>query len=217
VLCAAAVAGGAAILFLRLRLPAGARWVYVLLFVAVMLRWAEDPGRTDLAVAALLVAAVLAFQAKQLVLSCLCLGLSLGVHETGLVFGLSLLAALLLDGARWRQVPRRIAAAGLLVLAAFIALYVLLGLLPHADVATMVSVVRSHFPTHEYVDWAIYFAVSGSRGVRTSICQNLGDPTYPLHLATGLGVTAIFIALLRNRAKPSLPAALLAAVPPFLF
>ena len=217
VLCAAAVAGGAATLFVRLRLRAGARWVYVLLFVALMMRWAEDPGRTDLAVAALLVAAALAFQAKQLVLSCLCVGLSLGVHETGLVFGLSLLAALLLDGARWRQVPRRTAAAGLLVLAAFVALYVLLGLLPHADVATMVSVVRSHFPTHEYVDWAIYFAVSGSRGVRTSICQNLGDPTYPLHLATGLGVIAIFIALLRNGARPSLPAVLLAAVPPFLF
>jgi hypothetical protein len=203
VLCAAAVAGGAAILFLRLRLrlPAGGRWVYVLLFVALMLRWAEDPGRTDLAVAALLVAAVLAFQAKQLVLSCLCLGLSLGVHETGLVYGLSLFAALLLDGARWRQVPRRTGAAGLLVLAAFVALYLLLGMLPHADVPTMVSVVRSRFPTNEYVDWAIYFAVSGSRGVRTSICQNLGDPTYPLHLATGLGVIAIFIALLRNRAR----------------
>ena len=217
VLCAAAVAGGAAILFLRLRLPAGARWVYVLLFVALMLRWAEDPGRTDLTVAALLVAAVLALQAKQLVLSCLCLGLSLGVHETGLVYGASLLAALLLDGARWRQVPRRAAAAGLLVLAAFVALYLLLGMLPHADVPTMVSVVRSRFPTNEYVDWAIYFAVSGSRGVRTSICQNLGDPTYPLHVAQGLGVIAIFIALLRNRAKPSLPVALLAAVPPFLF
>ena len=107
--------------------------------------------------------------------------------------------------------------AGLLVLAAFVVLYVLLGLLPHADVPTMVSVVRSHFPTHEYVDWAIYFAVSGSRGVRTSICQNLGDPTYPLHVATGLGVIAVFIALLRNGARPSLPAVLLAAVPPFLF
>ncbi len=217
VLCAAAVAGGAASLFLHLRLRAGARSVYALLFVALMLRWAEDPGRTDLAVAALLIAAALAFQAKKLVLSCLCVGLSLGVHETGLVFGLSLLAGLLLDGARWRQVPRRTVVVGLLVLAVFVALYVLLGMLPHADVPTMVSVVRSRFPTHEYVDWAIYFAVSGSRGVRTSICQNLGDPTYPLHLATGLGVIAIFIALLRNGARPSLPAALLAAVPPFLF
>ena len=37
-------------------------------------------------------------------------------------------------GARWRQVPRRTAAAGLLVLAAFVALYLLLGMLPHADV-----------------------------------------------------------------------------------
>ena len=166
VLCAAAVAGGAATLFLHLRLRAGARWVYALLFIALMLRWAEDPGRTDLAVAALLIAAALAFQAKALVLSCLCVGLSLGVHETGLVFGLSLLAGLLLDGARWRQVPRRTAVAGLMVLAAFVALYVLLGMLPHADVATMVSVVRSHFPTHEYVDWAIYFAVGGRRGVR---------------------------------------------------
>ena len=217
VLCAAAVAAGAATLFLHLRLRAGARGVYVLLFVALMLRWAEDPGRTDLAVAALLVAAALAFQARQLVLSCLCVGLSLGVHETGLVFGLSLLAALLLDGARWRQVPRRTAAAGLLVLATFVALYALLGRLPHADVATMVAVVRSHFPRHEFVDWAIYFAVSGSRGVRTSICQNLGDPTYALHLTTGLGVITVFITLLRNEGRPSLPAVLLAAVPPFLF
>jgi hypothetical protein len=216
-LCAAAVAGGAATLFLHLRLRAGARWVYALLFVALMLRWAEDPGRTDLAVAALLIGAALAFQAKKLVLSCLCVGLSLGVHETGLVFGLSLLAGLLLDGARWRQVPRRSAVAGLIALAAFVALYALLGMLPHADVPTMVAVVRSHFPLHEYVDWAIYFAVSGSRGVRTSICQNLGDPTYSLHLATGLGVIAIFIALLRNGTRSSLPAALLAAVPPFLF
>src|SRR6187399_2286190 len=146
VLCAAAVAGGAANLFLHLRLRAGARSVYALLFVALMLRWAEDPGRTDLAVAALLIAAALAFQAKKLVLSCLCVGLSLGVHETGLVFGLSLLAGLLLDGARWRQVPQRTAVAGLTVLAAFVALYGLLGMLPHADVPTMVSVVRSHFP-----------------------------------------------------------------------
>jgi hypothetical protein len=217
VLCAAAVAAGAATLFLHLRLRAPARGVYVLLFIALMMRWAEDPGRSDLAVAALLVAAALAFQARKLVLSCLCVGLSLVVHETGLVFGLSLLGALLLDGGRWRQVPRRAAAFGSLVLAAFVALYVLLGMLPHADVATMAAVVRSHFPTHEYVDWAIYFAVSGSRGVHTSVCQNLGDPTYPLHLATGLGVIAIFIALLRNEGKPPLPAALLAAVPPFLF
>jgi hypothetical protein len=213
VLCAAAVAAGAATLFLHLRLRAPARGVYVLLFIALMMRWAEDPGRSDLAVAALLVAAALAFQARKLVLSCLCVGLSLGVHETGLVFGLSLLGALLLDGGRWRQVPRRAAAFGSLVLAAFVALYVLLGMLPHADVATMAAVVRSHFPTHEYVDWAIYFAVSGSRGVHTSVCQNLGDPTYPLHLATGLGVIAIFIALLRNEGKPPLPAALLAAFP----
>ncbi|MEO9190556.1 MAG: hypothetical protein ABI224_11250 [Acetobacteraceae bacterium] len=217
VLCAASVAAGAATVFLHLRLRAGAQWIYVLLFVALMLRWAEDPGRTDLAVAALLIGAALAVQAGRLVLACVCVGVSLSVHETGLVFGMSLLAALLFDNARWRQVPRRTAAKGLAVLASFVTLYLLLGLLPHADVPTMVSVVRSHFPTHEYVDWAIYFAVSGSRGVRTSICQNLGDPTYLLHLASGLFVVAIFIALLRHRGRPSLPALLLAAVPPFLF
>ena len=216
VLCAAAVAGGAAALFLHLRLRAGERLLYVLLFVALMLRWAEDPGRTDLAVAALLIAAGLAFQARLLLVACLCVGVSLGIHETGLIFGVSLLAALLLDGGRWRQVTRRNATAGVLVLSTFIALYVLLGTLPQADVPTMVSVVRSRFPRHEYVDWAIYFAVSGGRGVRTSVCQNLGDPTYPLHLATGLGVIGLFITLLRRRTRPSLAAALLAAVPPVL-
>ena len=217
VLCAAAVAAGAALLLARLRLQAGQRLAYVLLLAALMLRWAEDPGRTDLAVAALLIAAGLAFQARRLPLACACAGFGLGVHESGLVFGLPLLAGLLFDGGRWQQVTRRGATAGLLVLGIFLALYLLVGTLPHADVPTMVSVVRSRFPRHEYVDWAIYFAVSGGRGVQTSVCQNLADPTYPLHLATGLGVIGLFIMLLRRERRPSLIAALLAAVAPFLF
>ena len=135
---------------------------------------------TDLAVAALLIAAVLAFQAKKLVLSCLCVGLSLGVHETGLVFGLSLLAGLLLDGARWRQVtaahrrggpdgPRGLRCA--------------LCAARHAAARRRsddgVGRAFSLSPTHEYVDWAIYFAVSGSRGVRT---LDLPEPRRPARI-----------------------------------
>lgn len=217
VLSATAVAAGAATLFARLKGHWHRKAAFALLMCALMLRWAEDPGRTDMAVAALLCAAALALTSGHFVLSCVCVSVSLGVHETGLVFGLPLLAGLLVDQARWRRLDRRATVLGAIVLLGSLAFYVALGALPHADAATMVSVVRSRLPRHDYVDWAIYFAISGSRGVQTSLCQNLGDPTYVIHLATGLLVIGLYVTLLRERKTPTLASALLVAVPPFLF
>lgn len=208
----------AAIWLLGRRPTSAANWlVPALLVVALMGRWGEDPGRTDLCIAALLGGAAAGVARRRFVAAFACVAVGLAVHENGLVFGAPLLLALLLDARRRAPLPRRPIAFGLVVLVAALGAYLLLPVLPHADRATMVSVVRSRFPLHEYVDWAIYFAVSGPRGVATSICQNLGDPTYGLHIVSGLGVIALFDTLLRSARSPSRAVVFLASVPPFLF
>ena len=53
-LAAAAVAAGATLVFARLTAPLATRLAFVFVALAIMLRWAEDAGRTDMAVAALL-------------------------------------------------------------------------------------------------------------------------------------------------------------------
>ena len=217
VLAAAGVAAGACVLFARLVRPWPERAVFALLLIALMMRWAEDPGRTDIAVAALLGAAALALLAERPVPAALAVAVALFVHETGFVFGLPLLAGLWLDQGRWRRRGRSGAAGVGAVLGLALLLYLAFDRLPRADARTMVDVVRSHFPPHTYVDWAIYFAIGGWRGVQTSLCQNAGDPTYALHVGGGLLVIALFIAMLRRRGAPGWPAALLVALPPFLF
>jgi len=217
VLAAAAVAACACVLFARLTRPWPERAAFAVLLVALMMRWAEDPARTDIAVAALLGVAALAVLAARPVAAALAVAVGLFVHETGFVFGLPLLAGLWLDQGRWRAIGRRRAAAVAAVLGFALLLYLAFDRLPRADAGTMVEVVRSHFPRHEYVDWAIYFAVSGARGVHTSLCQNAGDPTYALHVGSGLLVIGLFIAILKRRGAPGWPAVLLVSVPPFLF
>ena len=217
VLSAAAVAAGACTLFARLVRPWPERAAFALLLIALMLRWAEDPGRTDIAVAALLCAAALAVLAARPVLAALAVAVALFVHETGFVFGLPLLAGLWLDQGRWRTLGRRSVVGVGAVLGLALLLYLAFDRLPRADARTMVDVVRSHFPPHTYVDWAIYFAISGVRGVHTSLCQNAGDPTYALHVGGGLLVIALCIAILRRRGAPGWPALLLVSLPPFLF
>jgi len=213
---AAAVAAAACVLFARLQRPLAERIAFALLLVALMMRWAEDPGRTDIAVAVLLALAAIASIAGRPLLAALAVALGVFIHETAFVFGIPLLIGLWLDQGRWRALGRRDATGVATLLGAALLLYLAFDRLPHADARTMVEVVRSHFPPHTYVDWAIYFAISGARGVRTSLCQNANDPTYWLHVGSGLLVIALFIGVLKRR-RPGWPALLVASVPPFLF
>ena len=152
VLAAAAVAGAACVLFARLARPWPERAAFALLLVALMMRWAEDPGRTDIVVAALLGVAALAVLSGRPVAAALAVAVGLFVHETGFVFGLPLLAGLWLDQGRWRAIGRRAAFGVSAVLGPALLLYLAFDRLPHADARTMVDVVRSHLPPHEHVD-----------------------------------------------------------------
>ncbi|MEO6746514.1 MAG: hypothetical protein ABIS28_13000, partial [Caldimonas sp.] len=217
VLSAAAVAAAACVLFARIVRPWPERAAFAVLLIALMMRWAEDPGRTDIAVAALLGVAALAVLAGRPIAAALAVAVGLFVHETGFVFGLPLLAGLWLDQGRWRAIKLRGRVGVAAVLGLALLLYLMFDRLARADAQTMVEVVRSHFPRHDYVDWAIYFAVGGARGVQTSLCQNAGDPTYALHVGSGLLVIGLFVAILKRPGAPGWPALLLVSLPPFLF
>lgn len=226
VVSAAALAAAIGLLFRRIE---GSRWVraaFALTALALMARWAEDAvGRTDLAVAALLAFATLAVRAHRPVAAGLLVGSGLFIHETSMILGAPLLMALFVvqrgeaDGrGRWHGREARLDAARLAgVLGACLALYIGMAWLPHADTATMIAAVRAKFPPHRFVDWAIYFAVSGNRGVRTSVCQNATDPNFWLHLGSGLLLIGVIAFALGRTLAHGRRALLFAAVPAYVF
>jgi len=216
-LFAAAVAALAAWWLWRAKRPLGERVVAGIVVAMLMLRWGEDAGRTDIAVATLLLIASVAVLRRAPAVAALAVAIGLGVHETAFIFGLPLLAALALDGARWRSWSPASIARALLVLVATSLLYAALPLLPHAATRAMVEAVQSGLPRHEYVDWAIYFAVSGGRGVRTSVCQNANDPTFAVHAICGLLLIGVVIEVLHRRERPRRWIFWLAALPGFAF
>jgi hypothetical protein len=215
-LSAACVAATAAWLLRRLQAPAVTRGVFALTMLIIVLRWGDDAGRTDMAVAALLGGATIAFARGRVAIAAACVATGLFIHESSFVFGLPLLLALALQTGWARITPRqRLAAAA--VLGAALLLYLSLDALPHAARRDIVQVIRGRLPVHEHVDWALYFALSGLRGVRASICQNLTDPSYWVHPVSGLIVIGFACAALVPRPRANLAWALLATLPGFVF
>ena len=215
-LSAACVASTAAWLFRRLEAPPCTRWAFALTMLVIMLRWGEDAGRTDMAVAALLGCATIAFVRRRPAVASVFVGVGLFVHESSFVFGLPLLLSLAMQTGWARITPRqRLAMAA--VLGAALVLYLNLDAFPHAGRREMVQVIRTRLPIHEHVDWALYFALSGMRGVQASICQNLTDPSYWVHPTSGLVVIGLACAAVVERGRARLAWALLAALPGFVF
>jgi hypothetical protein len=217
ILMSAAVAAAVAILFYRLDFALARRLAFALVSFAMMLRWAEDAGRTDMAIAALLAWATIAVQRGRLDWASAAVGAGLFVHESGLIFGGPLLVALVLmrGGLRGFGTATKFRAAGALAIA--LSCYVFLGLLPQSNVQVMVDAVRAKFVPNLFVDWAVYYAISGTRGIATSICQNWTDPSYWMHPLSGAVVLVVVYTALAGRRKCDLPVMLIAAIPPFAF
>ena len=217
VLSAIAVSAVACWLFVRLHRTAWQKAAFALVLVALMARWADDAGRSDMAVAALLgLAAILAVRSRPALSAC-CVGIALAVHESGYVFGIPLLLTLLVDQGRWRRISARALWSTLAVVGATLLLYAVLPLFPHADAHTMAESVRARLPRSEIVDWAIYYAISGSRGVETSVCQNRIDPTYARHIFSGAFVIGLVTVVLRAGRFPHWLVAAFASLVPYAF
>jgi hypothetical protein len=209
----------ASVVFARMRRPPLQVISFAVLLIALTLRWTQDLGRTDVLMAALIALTAIAF--RKPLIACSLVAVGLFIHEVSVIYGIPLLGALWLDQGRWREMSIKPSLGGGAVLLAALALYASLGLMPHAAPEEMVDVVRNVMPqrswAREQVDIAIYFAVSELRGIRTAICQNAIDPTYSLHLMTGLLTIGSFIVALKDKYGPSIYTALLVSVPSFIF
>jgi uncharacterized membrane protein len=185
------VAAVLALLLARSRAPLVRRAAFAVVALALMMRWGEDVGRTDLAIVALLGAATLAWLSGRTVLAALTIGLGLFMHEASLIVGAPLLAALAWRDASRGAIAWRRLRTPLVILGACLAVYVAFRWLPHSTNAEIATRVRERVGDNEAVDVALYFALAGWRGVQTAICQNALDPAASMHVVMGLVVIAV--------------------------
>ena len=178
-------------LFARFRAPGVRRFAFAVVALALMMRWGEDGGRTDLAVVAVLGAATWAWLSGHIVIATLTVGIGLFIHEASVIVGLPLLAAF-----AWRDASRgalnwqrmRIS---LVILGVALAVYLAFPWLPHSTHAEIATRVRQRVGDNEAVDVALYFALAGFRGVRAAICTSAKDPAASMHVAMGLAAIAL--------------------------
>jgi len=205
-----------ALLFARFHAPVVRRVAFAVVALALMMRWGEDGGRTDLAVVALLGAATLAWLSGRLVTAALMVGLGLFIHEASVILGVPLLAAF-----AWRDASRgdltwQRVRTPLVILGAVLAVYFAFPWLPHSTNAEIATRVRERVGNNDAVDVALYFALAGFRGVRAAICHNGYDPATSMHVVMGLvviAVTALALAAWRGASRWMV---LLAGLPGYL-
>ena len=213
---ALAVACVLALLFARFQAPVVRRVVFAVVALALMMRWGEDGGRTDLAVVALLGAATLAWLSGRIVTAALTVGLGLFIHEASVILGVPLLAAF-----AWRDASRGDLAwqrvrTLLVILGAVLALYFAFPWLPHSTNAEIATRVRERVGNNDAVDVALYFALAGFRGIQAAICQNAKDPAASMHVALGLVVIAVTALALAPWRSANRWMVLLAGLPGYL-
>ena len=155
---------------------------FLIFLAALLLFWSTEMGKTDIVVAVILVAMGLAVVNGQIVLASALLVVGVLVHEVSAIYGLPLLAALLIDDGRYRQFKWRSFAWSAAVLAAGAILYEATMLLPHSSnsaiVATIESEIRSTQLDQSLVPQAFYFHLGGARAVKTAMCTVESSKSY---------------------------------------
>jgi hypothetical protein len=142
--------------------------------------WAHDPSRTDLLVGACLAFSMLAWLGGHKATAVAAILAGLLAHETAVVYGLPLLAAMALTDLRAGTLDRReamrLALAACLGVAAIILLQMAFSVPPQVTARNMLDQAPMVAGDPERLLWrdiAIYMAVGGSRALRTALCYNL--------------------------------------------
>jgi hypothetical protein len=185
--------------FLLRRMTAYAiEYIPFLIFLAgLLLFWSAEMGKTDIVVAVVLIAMALALVNGQIVLASVLLVIGVLVHEVCAIYGLPLLAALLIDDGRYKQFKWRSFAWSAAVLAAGAILYEATMMLPRSSnsviVATIESELRSIQLDPSLVPQAFYFHLGGARAVKTAMCIVDGSNNRTIQLLITLTMVAVAI------------------------
>jgi hypothetical protein len=148
---------------------------FVLILGALLLFWSEDFGRTDILIAAILLAAALALIDGRIVLASLCLAIGFQVHEATAIYGLPLAAALLLQGNRYKNYTSTAWSLASTILFGGIAFYVAVSFMPRASNDFIVETISSRLPENFHIEsinsnFALFAMLGGIRAAVDSIC-----------------------------------------------
>ena len=162
----------------RMTINANSYLPFLLIFAALLLFWSRDIGRTDMLVAAILIAAALALVDGRIVLASLFIAVGVLVHEAAAIYGLPLLAAILTGKRRYTRFRLDTLVSSAAIIAAGVAIYGLIPIAPHSDNRTIVATITSEDPSihlDQYtVSLAFYDNLGGMRALETSICTIYG-------------------------------------------
>lgn len=209
--------------FIKRIMQAGGRSLpFVLIIGALLLFWSEDIGRTDILVAAILLAAALALIDGRIVLASLCLAVGFQVHEATAIYGLPLAAALLLEGHRYEKYRTAAGAIALAILIGGIVFYFGLSFLPRAPNGFIVETISSRLPKTYHVDsvsstFAMFAMLGGVRAAIDSVCLVSPSVHHYLKPLIALLMVALAVASMSEFRRSSWLLPAIATVPPLLF
>jgi hypothetical protein len=148
---------------------------FLIFLAALLLFWSTEMGKTDIVVAVILIAMGLALVDCQIVLASALLIIGVLVHEVCVIYGLPLLAAILIDNGRYKQFKWRSFAWSAAVLVAGALLYEASMILPRSSnsviVATIESEIRLIQLDPSLVPEAFYYHLGGTRAIKTAMCM----------------------------------------------
>ena len=206
----------------RISQAGGALLPFALILGALLLFWSEDVGRTDILVAAILLAAALALIDGRVVLASLCLAIGFQIHEVTAIYGLPLAAALLLQGSRYKQYRSAAGAIASLILIGGILFYAAVSFLPRASDHFIAETIRLRLPVNYPFDsmtsrFAMFAMLGGIRAAVDSVClvsHNIQHYTKPF---IALLMVALAGASMSAGARLRWVPAVIATVPPIVF
>jgi hypothetical protein len=171
--------------------------LFLLVSPYLLIAWNVDLLRTDMLVCGFIAWAAVAMAYARPYIAVIVLSVGSLVHETALIFGVPLVAALCFVAYQNGRVTRSAvtrSCALLLLLLAFIGVMLHFSVSPD-QLSTFASVVKTRFPAHPLIEHALYAYLAEWRGIRSSVCSNLlVNPRYWIYLPAIVLIIAIHLA-----------------------
>jgi hypothetical protein len=192
---------------------------YLIIFLALLLFWSRDIGRTDMLLGAVFITAALALVDGRIILASLFIAGGALVHEVGAIYGIPLLAAILIDRRRYTYFRLKNLAPAAFIIAASVVIYALILISPRSDNPTIVATILSEDPSI-HLDYltslAFYDNLGGVRALKTSICTVAGANRF-YQLAAALLMIFIAVNSINATRRINWIEPVTASVPPLIF